>query len=125
VNRVDDPALASTLERMRAALDERLDAARDLGLLPESELRRRLFPGGEQPVTAPPSLRIESGESGRRVTIEAATPGASVRYRIDGGRWRVYAGPFVVTEGHRLEARAVRYGFAESEPRELRLERAE
>jgi hypothetical protein len=34
---------------------------------------------------------------------------------MDGGRWRLYTGPFEAPSGARVEARAVRYGWRESE----------
>ena len=41
--------------------------------------------------------------------------GASLAYRIDEGRWQLYSAPFQPPTGVQIEAKAVRYGFAESE----------
>jgi arylsulfatase A-like enzyme len=106
-----DPRHARDLARLRAGLDRWLAAAPDLGLLPESELRERFWPGGEQPVTAAPEIVSAGG----RVTLRSATPGASLGQRIDGGAWQFYTGPFAAEPGSRIEAKAVRYGWAESE----------
>jgi hypothetical protein len=106
-----DPRYGVELARLRAALDGWLGAAPDLGLLPEAELRERFWPGGEQPVTAAPQIAIEDG----RTTLRSVTPGASLGYRVDGGAWRLYGAPFAAEAGARIEAKAVRYGWAESD----------
>jgi len=106
-----DPRHAADLLRLRAALDARLAEAKDLGLLPEAELRQRFWPDGEQPVTAAPEVVIANGE----VTLRSASEGASLGYRIDAGAWRLYTGPLAVSPGTRIEAKAVRYGWEESE----------
>ncbi len=41
--------------------------------------------------------------------------GASLGYRINGGRWQVYSGAFGAAPDDYVEARAVRYGWRESE----------
>ncbi|MFW6158830.1 MAG: sulfatase, partial [Planctomycetota bacterium] len=51
-NLADDPAYAEELDRLRGALDAWRRDVRDLGELPESEMVRRWYPGGEQPQTA-------------------------------------------------------------------------
>jgi hypothetical protein len=49
------------------------------------------------------------------VAVLSETPGASLGVRIDGGAWRLYADPFVASAEARVEAKAVRYGWEESE----------
>jgi hypothetical protein len=110
-NLADDPKHADTLLRLRGALDGWLAATPDLGLLPEAELRERFWPGGEQPLTAAPAIRVAKGQ----VTLECETPGASLGYRIEDGAWRLYTRPFTAA-GSTIEAKAVRYGWQESEP---------
>jgi hypothetical protein len=118
---VADAAHARVLARMRRSLDAWLERTRDLGALPEAALSERFWPGGEQPVTEPPSIALSpAGEGHARVTLTPVTPGASIGYRIQpeaGGRsraWRVYAGRFEARTNSRIEAKAVRYGWAES-----------
>jgi hypothetical protein len=115
VNLAGDPAHAATLERLRAALDAWSAAGPDLGLLPERELAERFWPGGEQPVTAPPVLQLASAAEGARVSLASATPGASLGFRVDGGAWKLYTAPFLAAHGREVEAKAVRYGWRESE----------
>jgi hypothetical protein len=106
-NLAADPRHASTLARMRAALDDWLADHDDLGFLPEEELRERFFPGGEQPVTAPPVLTIEQGVA----RAESVTEGASIEVRIDAGPWRLYTRPISLAPEEEILARAQRYGW--------------
>jgi hypothetical protein len=48
--------------------------------------------------------------------LESATAGASIGYRLnDEPRWRLYTAPFPAVAGARVEAKAIRYGFKESD----------
>jgi hypothetical protein len=109
-NLANDPARQSDLLRMRSAMDEWLDSADDLGRIPEESLRERFWPGGEQPETATPSIEIAGGTT----RIQPGNPGASIGIRIDAGPWRLYTDPFPTSSGSCIEARAIRYGWAES-----------
>ena len=102
------------LRRLRGALDTWLAQRVDWGDVPEEEMIEQMWPGGEQPITAEPGIEILGGDGAFRVRISATTPGASLGYRLDGGRWRLYSGAFSAQPGARIEARAVRYGWAES-----------
>ncbi|MEM8768457.1 MAG: sulfatase-like hydrolase/transferase [Pseudomonadota bacterium] len=106
VNLVDERAQLATLTRLRTALGAWRLRVQDLSEESEAELAERFWPGGEQPVTAPPTFkRLESG----KVSI-SAEPGASIEYRFGGSPWRLYQEP--VPAAGDLEARAVRYGYA-------------
>ena len=110
-NLVGSPGHAETLARLRRALEEWIEETGDLGLvLPERDMvENHLWPGGVQPATAAPSLRIEDG----RGILTSATPGASIGYRFaEGESWTVYRGGFPVGESTRLQAIAHRIGFA-------------
>jgi hypothetical protein len=41
--------------------------------------------------------------------------GHSIEYRVDDGDWQLYVGPVSVDNNQDIEARAVRYGWEESE----------
>ncbi len=69
------------------------------------------WPEGEHPITASPSFRWQAP----MLTIRCETNGASLGYRINGGRWQVYSGAFGAAPDDYVEARAVRYGWRESE----------
>ncbi len=109
-NLADDPAHAERRATLARELDAWLAASGDLGLLPEEELRERFWPGGEQPVTAPPTATRAAG----RIALRCATEGASIGVRIGDDAWRLYTGPFD-DPGRPVVAKAVRYGFAESD----------
>jgi arylsulfatase A-like enzyme len=106
-----DPAYAAELTRLRAALDGWLAAGPDLGLLPEAELRERFWPEGVQPRTAAPV--IEGDRSA--LTLRSPTPGASLGFRVAGEAWQLYREPFAAPPDASVEAKAVRYGWEESE----------
>jgi arylsulfatase A-like enzyme len=106
-----DPAHRAELQRLRAALDAWLEAAPDLGRLPEEELRERFWPGGVQPRTAAPMITGERAA----LTVRSSTPGASLGVRVAGGDWELYREPFAAPADVSVEAKAVRYGWEESE----------
>jgi arylsulfatase A-like enzyme len=119
-----DPTHAATLERLRGALDAWLARTEDLGAIPESELAERFWPGGVEPVTPSPSAEVQRVGAGVRVSLTCSEPGASLGYRVDGGRWRLYAEPFELRDGESVTAKAVRYGWRESDEVEVDLRRS-
>ena len=76
----------------------------------EDSMVARFEPNGRRPTTAKPDIAI----AGDRVTITSTSEGASIGYRVDGGRWMLYSGPVTITPGHRIESKAIRYGWEES-----------
>jgi len=110
-NLAADPSHVAILARMRAALDAWLLRVGDTREVPEDEMVARFQPRGRPEVTPPPVIAL----AGRRVSIRSETPGASLGYRIDSQRWRLYTGPFDAPPGARVAAKAVRYGWDESE----------
>jgi arylsulfatase A-like enzyme len=120
-NLARDPEHSASLDRLRIALDAWLARTEDLGAIPERELAERFWPGGVEPVTPAPSALVEKvGEGGVRVALACSERGASLGYRVDGGRWRLYGGPFELSGGEALGVKAVRYGWKESD--ELRVD---
>ncbi len=109
-----DPAQRDTLERMRGAYAEWRARVPDWSEGSEAEMVERMWPGGEQPTSATPEIEI----SPQGIVLRCASEGASIGYRIDDGRWRVYAGPITAPDGARIEARAIRYGWQESDTAE-------
>ena len=110
-NLADDPIQATQLRKMRRALDDWLEENPDLGFLPEQILRDRFFPNRKQPITTAPQIRF----FGEHATIETGTAGASIEFRLNGGPWQLYSGPLTIAPNSHIEARARRYGWAESE----------
>jgi hypothetical protein len=124
-----NPAHRPTLQRLRGAVTDWMTRIGDQGLINEAEMVQRMWPGGVQPETAQPFIvRRQSTELPERqdsialdgpteVVIYAPTQGASVGYTIGEGpdaRWRLYAGPILVTSPTVIRAKAIRYGYRES-----------
>lgn len=77
------------------------------------------WPQGEQPVTASPSFHRQA----QQLTIQSETLGASLGYRQNGGDWQLYRGPIKAVPGDEIEARAIRYGWRESDVASLQIPR--
>ena len=107
-NLIGDAALQSKTDRLRRALDRWLQRVGDMSAVPEAEMRERFLEGGKLPVTPAPSAVWQDG-----LLRANASGGASIGYRTDEGRWRLYVKP-VAVEAQRLEVKAVRYGWRES-----------
>ena len=129
-NLAADPAHRATLEKMRAAVVEWMTRVGDQGLINEAEMIQRMWPGGVQPATAQPYIvpRRSTDVPERRTTMTVTGPtevviyvptqGASIGYTTEDGanpRWRLYTGPIRVTPAMTLRAKAIRYGYKESE----------
>lgn len=106
----DDPAHAQVLARMRGALEDWLAATGDWSEMSEADMIERFWPGGEQPVTPPPEFELRAD----RLAITAPAE-ASIGYRIGKGPWRIYSAPISVERGASVTAKAVRYGWKESD----------
>ncbi|MFO7898631.1 MAG: sulfatase [Planctomycetota bacterium] len=131
-NLADDPAYRGELERLRRALDAWRRDVGDLGEVPEAEMVRRWYPGGEQPQTAAPAfVPIAAATPGTEAAsggpftapvllqLHSATQGASLAYTFETGdspRWRLYTGPVRLPVGKTtVRARAVRIGYRDSD----------
>lgn len=111
-NLVADPDFSAELERLRAALTNWHERVPDQSVEPEAAMAERFWPGGKQPRTAAPQFSARGG----RFHLESPTAGASIGYRLgEDGPWTLYFGPFKAPDGVVIEAKAVRYGWAESE----------
>jgi N-sulfoglucosamine sulfohydrolase len=127
-----DRAHLSTLERMREAVDDWMRRIDDQGLINEPEMIQRMWPGRQQPVTATPYIlkrgrvpddpveRAASQTISEPIEVEIVVPtqGASIGYTFEEGEnaaWHLYTGPIRLTGPTTLRARAVRYGYRESD----------
>ena len=106
-----NPDYQLPLQRLRAALDNRLSEIGDLSEESESDMAERFQPGGERFVTSPPSIRLREG----KLHVQAPDAGSSIGYRINGGAWALYSNPITIALDDKVEAKAVRYGWEESE----------
>jgi arylsulfatase A-like enzyme len=116
-NLAGDPALAGVKAELSASLSAWLARIHDPGRAPEDEMVRAAWDGDTQPRTARPQMSASPAGAGlSAVSLRSETEGASIGYRVgDAARWKLYSGPFRVSPGSRIAAKAIRYGFAESE----------
>ncbi len=110
-NLAADPAHRADFERMRAALAAWQKRVDDWSEESEAQMVARFQPNGQSRVTATPELDFRDA----RMHLSCATEGASIGYRIDEGRWQLYTQPVVIPAGAEVEAKAVRYGWEESD----------
>lgn len=116
-NLANDPAYAEKLTELRTAHEAWKRETNDWGLIPETELKKRLWPpNGEQPVTARVTFKQEMlDDTSTSVTLHSATEGASIAYTInDKTHWRLYTQPVELRKEDMLYAQAIRIGYAHS-----------
>lgn len=111
-NLANNPAYADQLLRMRTAFNGWQQQVQDMGAIPEEQMVRQFWPNLEQPQTAVPKLHLDKQG---RVVVNCSTEGASIGIRLDEGPWRLYTQPVLVAPGQSVYAKAVRYGWLESE----------
>jgi len=112
INNIADSAeQIDTLARMRTALINWRGAIADYSETTELAMAKDFWPDGEQPVTQVPQISINK-EGTASIVPSAADD--SVGYRINGGVWKLYSKPLSLPKKALLEAKSVRYGWAES-----------
>jgi arylsulfatase A-like enzyme len=104
-------AYRDTLDRMRRAYADWRERVPDWSDVPEAEMVDRFQPNGEQRETSVATFSLVDG----RVAIHSASENASIGYRIADDPWKLYVAPLDLEPGVRLSARAIRYGWSESE----------
>jgi hypothetical protein len=85
----------------------------------EGAMIEQFWPGGEQPITKVPVIELDLGH--QKLKIRTSDTGASIGYKVDDGHWQLYNGEVRVLVGSTLSAKAVRYGWKESEVRSIRI----
>ncbi len=105
-----DTAYSEELIEMRQVLNDWLSSIEDWSELPENEMVKRFIPKGDKEQTPKPTIKME----GKYIRIDA-TQNASIGYQIDDGKWSLYTQPFKIPVGQSVKAKAIRYGWEESE----------
>ncbi len=115
-NIIESEKHAGRIVKMRKVIGDWIASTGDLGDIPEEELIERFRPGGVQPQTAEPVIKVTGSDRGRiSVRISCSTEGASIGYRLGSEeRWKIYAGPVTVKAGTTIYAKAIRIGYKES-----------
>lgn len=125
VNVAGNPQFGGELSRLRRILDDWRSEFDRYGDVPETEMIRRWYPNGVQPVTAEPLFIVigpnelgtspTSGGTYRGpllVQLYAPEQGASIEYNIT-GRWQLYTEPLRLLPNTNvtIRARAARIGY--------------
>jgi N-sulfoglucosamine sulfohydrolase len=110
-NLADKPEYEAVLRRMRSQMNAWLAEVGDNSEDDEATMVARFEPEGERQVTPAPDVVVK----GKVVEATAAVWGHSMEYRIDGGPWQLYTYSIDITRDSKVEIRAVRYGWEESE----------
>jgi hypothetical protein len=114
-NIANDPAHRSVLQRLRATYQDWTRRLGDDSARPEREMIGRIWPGLKQPQTAAPVISVGNRGVTSQLTLSSPTKGASIGYRLSAGSpWQLYTRPVPVPPGAQIEAKAIRYGYAES-----------
>jgi arylsulfatase A-like enzyme len=114
-NIASDPSQKSVLQRLRAVYSKWARRLGDDSARPELQMIQRIWPSLTQPQTAAPVISVVRRGRANRLQLASSTEGASIGYRLDPqSPWRLYTGPVLLPPGSRIEAKAIRYGYAES-----------
>jgi hypothetical protein len=104
---------------MRQALDDWQKTTGDLGLVPETDLRERMRPGGIWARVAAPTVTDARPRAGIvRLSVSSETPGASFAYTTETGdtpRWRLSTGTVELAAPVAVRIKACRLGYLDSE----------
>lgn len=119
-NLANDPEHLEKLNEMRLARLKHIQKNPDLGLIPEGQFIRMIWPDNVQPQTSTPKYELIDG----KIHLACDTPGASISYRFsqDGNErmdfhagWELYSKPLIPSKGKYLYLVAERIGYKESE----------
>jgi len=112
-NLADDPAYANKLKELRQAYDKWIKEVGDLSALPEAQMVKNWWNGGDQaPKTEFPKI-LHQGAS---IKLSSATPGASIGYKFRAKDvWSVYTDPFKINGQDSLYVIAQRIGYVKSD----------
>ena len=116
-NLAGDPAFSAIKAELSGALAAWRTRIRDPGKMPEDQMVKAAWGANAQPRTAK-TVMVQSPAAMGLISIRltSETVGASIGYRLgDDVRWRLYVQPILALRGERIEAKAIRYGFGESE----------
>ncbi len=132
-NLIQNDGYRTLAENMRQKLDDWTVGTGDMGHMNEPEMISIMWPGGVQPDTDIPYFIVNSQEERSMknhrtggsysfpmtLGFYCPTHGASIVYTLEEGKnphWLLYSGPLRLNPGeHNIRAKAVRYGYRESE----------
>ena len=110
------PKYEEELNRLKVALESWYEQVGDRSEVSEREMVFEMWQGESQPETAPPTAKIQALKTGAKaVNLSTATEGASIGYKKNNEAWQIYTGPVPLEKTDTLLAKAIRYGYKESE----------
>jgi uncharacterized sulfatase len=112
------PSSQVVLKRMRAVLDKWQKETKDLGLVPETELRERMRPGGVWQKVAQPVVTEQVSGDLVKLKIGCSTEGSSIAYTTDAGRdarWKLHTGELTLKRPVVLRVKGCRFGYLDSD----------
>ena len=116
-NLINEPKFAAEIEKHKKALVDFQEKYGDWGFMDEYEQAEKMWPGLIQPITEKPEIVLDK-KSGK-FKINCTTKGASIGFKImDVWKecdWQLYTKPINVKMPCLIIAKAVRYGWKESE----------
>lgn len=117
-NLAASPQHQATLKKLRAVLAQWQKDTKDLGLVPEEQLRERMRPGGVWAKVEKPAISETVAGDSVKLKISSATEGASIAYTTEQGRnarWLLYTGDLTLKRGSAVRVKACRLGYLDSE----------
>jgi arylsulfatase A-like enzyme len=114
-NLAGDPQYADKIEELRQALGRWIADTQDKGRMSEEAYVKSIWPGGEQPVTEPPTV-----EQGAKIKLSCPTEGAQLAFQwIEqtgeaSQNWTIYQAPVEPQRGDMLLVQAHRIGYRPS-----------
>jgi uncharacterized sulfatase len=117
-NLAGSPQHQDVLKRMRAVLDKWQKETKDLGLVPEVELRERMRPGGVWQKVAQPVVSEQVSGDSVKLKIGCSTEGSSIAYTTGEGRdarWKLYTGELTLKRPVMLRVKGCRFGYLDSD----------
>ncbi len=113
-NLANDPVYSHKVKELRAALASWQMEIGDMGFIPEHDLVAMMWPGGIQPTTQDVMFKFVNN----KIELSCQTQGASIAYQIGdeigGDHWQLYHQALTLKKNEKVEARAVRIGYATS-----------
>ena len=106
----EDTTYQEDLTNMRQAMDEWLSRVEDWSNEPENDMVNRFQPNGKTLKTPIPEMKQVNN-----LLEITAVEGASIGYQIEDSRWQLYHQPIEIPKAKTIKAKAVRYGWEESD----------
>jgi len=110
-NLANDTTYRKTLNRMRSALNKWLTGIGDWSDVSEDEMVESFLDNGKQKITPLPEMTVSENV----LVVTCKEEAASIGYQINDGPWQLYINPLSLTGNEKIVAKAVRYGWKESE----------